>query len=88
MAQVPWDNPLTIYGIRPSLTPGIGAPTVGSYTYCGIFRPQSVGYLPVLGVSPAHLLWGPTIATAASRVLHYHRQPVPRDGARAAPARP
>ena len=32
MAQVLWDNPLTIYGIRPSLTPGIGTPTVGSYT--------------------------------------------------------
>jgi len=25
-------------------------------TYCEIFRPQSVGYLPALGVSPAHLM--------------------------------
>jgi hypothetical protein len=30
-------------------------------TYCEIFRPQSVGYLPALGVSPAHLMWGLTV---------------------------
>jgi len=31
VAQELWDNPLTIYGIGPSFTPGIGAPTLGSY---------------------------------------------------------
>jgi hypothetical protein len=34
-------------------------------TYCGISRPQSVGHLPILGVSPAHLLWGLTPSSPA-----------------------
>ncbi len=33
-------------------------------TYCESFRPQSVGYLPALGVSPAHLMWGLTPTAA------------------------
>jgi len=37
-------------------------------TYCEIFRPQSVRYLPALGVSPAHLLWGLTTAPTTGRM--------------------